>query len=165
MKSDVSLAVEALRQAMLNEKKTHDFYVEASHKVTDEKGRRMFDELAEQESVHMHVVRTQYESIKAGQGWTAIADFDRLQDVDIRPLQFKRANMEAQIRQSTTDLEALVLAAEMENNSFVFYTEQFAVAQDPLARAMYSALINAERSHFNTVMANWETLVHTGFWA
>jgi rubrerythrin len=165
MRDDQALAIEALRQAMLNEEKTRDFYLESAAKVVDDKGRKTFNELAVEEGVHMTIVRKQYESLKAGLGWTAVADFAHLQDVDITPLQYRRDQMRSQVRESTTDLEALALAAEMENNSFVYYTEQYASTTDPLAKRLYGSLIKAERTHFNTVMTNWEALIKTGFWA
>jgi rubrerythrin len=164
MAEDTDAAVEALRQAMANEQRTRDFYLESAEKVSDDKGRRMFRELAEEEVVHMKVVQRQYESLKAGMGWTDTGELEAEDGVDISPLEFKRANMEAQIREGTSDLQALTIAAEMENNSFVFYTEQYARATDPLAKSLYGQLVKAERNHFNTVMSNWESLVHSGFW-
>jgi rubrerythrin len=164
MTDETSSAVETLRQAMLNEEMTRDFYLDAARKVIDEKGQKMFDELAAEEVVHMTIVRKQYESLKAGQGWTVAADFEHMGNVDITPLQFKRDQMKNAVRESSSDLDALVLAAEMENNSFVYYSEAYSAAADPLAQRLYGSLIKAERSHFNLVMANWETLVNTGFW-
>jgi rubrerythrin len=164
MNDETSSAIETLREAMLNEQATRDFYLDAAGKVLDEKGQEMFKELAAEEVVHMTIVWKQYESLKAGQGWTVVADFDRLGDVDITPLQFKREQMKSAVRESTSDLNALVLAAEMENNSFVYYTERYSAATEPLAKRLYGGLIKAERNHFNLVMSNWEALVNTGFW-
>ena len=156
MDQETQIAIEALRQAMLNEQRTRDFYREAMQKVLSERTRQMFKELAEEEVVHERVVREQYESLKAGHGWVAVADFENLQDVDITPLEFKRQEMESRITEKTTDIEALTIAAEMENNSFVFYVEQYNKTQDTLGKCIYGYLMNAERTHFNTVMANWE---------
>jgi rubrerythrin len=165
MTDETQLAIEALRQAMLNEEETRDFYRASADQVLDDKGRKMFGELAAEESVHMTIVRKQYESLKAGLGWTAVADFGHLQDVDITPLHYQRDRMKAQVLDSTTDLGALVIATEMENNSFTYYTEQYQAVTDPLAKRLYGSLVKAERNHFNIVMSNWEALVNTGFWA
>lgn len=156
MNEETRVAIEALRQAMLNEQKTRDFYQEAMEKVISDRARQMFKELAEEEVVHERVVREQYESLKAGRGWVVIADFENLGDVDITPLEFKRKDMEGRITATTTDLEALTLAAEMENNSFTFYVEQYNRTQDALGKSIYGSLVKAERNHFNTVMSNWE---------
>lgn len=156
MSEETQVAIEALRQAMLNEQKTRDFYLEAMGKVLSDRTRQMFKELAEEEVVHERVVRDQYESLKAGRGWVAVADFESLDDVDITPLEFKRQEMGSRITPSTTDLEALTIAAEMENNSFAFYVEQYNRTQDALGKSIYGSLVKAERNHFNTVMANWE---------
>jgi rubrerythrin len=164
MNDETSSAIETLREAMLNEETTRDFYLDAAGKVVDEKGQTMFKELAAEEVVHMTIVRKQYESLKAGQGWTAVADFGRLENVDITPLQFKREQMKGAVHEASSDLDALVLAAEMENNSFVYYTERYGTTTDPLAKRLYGSLVHAERSHFNLVMSNWEALVNTGFW-
>jgi len=153
---ETQVAIEALRQAIVNEQKTRDFYLEATGKVLSDRARQMFQELAEEEVVHERVVREQYESLRAGRGWVAVADFENLRDVDITPLEFKRQEMQRRITDSTTDLEALTIAAEMENNSFVFYVEQYNRTQDALGKSIYGSLVKAERNHFNTVMANWE---------
>lgn len=162
MGEETKAAIEALRQAMLNEEKTRDFYMEAVDKAANEKARRTFKELAQEETLHMRIVQEQYESMKASGGWSAVADFEDLGDVDIRPLEFKRADMDAYVTGATTDLEALTIAAEMENNSYNFYTEQYNRTTDPLGKQIYGGLVKAERNHFNTVMANWEYLVNTG---
>ncbi len=164
MTDETASAVETLRQAMLNEEMTRDFYLDAAQKVIDEKGRKMFTDLAAEEVVHMTTVRKQYESLKAGHGWTVAADFEHMGDVDITPLQFKREQMKSGVRESSSDLDALVLAAEMENNSFVYYSEAYTKTTEPMAKHLYGSLVKAERSHFNLVMTNWETLVNTGFW-
>ena len=162
MDEETKVAIEALRQAMLNEEKTRDFYVEAEEKATDEKARQMFKELAEEEVLHMKIVQEQYELLKTGGGWTSVADFEDLSDVDIRPLEFKRADMDVHVTDATTDLEALIIAAEMENNSFNFYTEQYNWTTDPLGKQIYGGLAKSERNHFNTIMSNWEYLVNMG---
>lgn len=162
MSEDAKVAIEALRQAMLNEEETRDFYRKAVGKTANEKARRMFEELAEEEVLHMKIIREQYESMKAGEGWTAVADFNDLGDVDIRPLEMTRTELDTNVDDATTDLEALTIAAEMENRSFTFYTEQYNRTTDPLGKQIYGGLVNAERNHFNTIMSNWEYLVNTG---
>ena len=163
MGEEIKAAIEVLRQAMLNEEKTRDFYIEAVRKVTDEKARQMFKELAEEEVLHMRIVLEQYESLKASGNWTAVADFEDLSDVDIRPLEFNRADMDVHVTDATTDLEALTIAGKMVNNSFDFYTEQYNRTMDPLGKEIYGGLAKAERNHFNTIMSNWEYLVNV--WA
>jgi rubrerythrin len=162
MSEETAMAVEALRQAMLNEKETREFYLEAVDRAVDDEARRMFEELAEEEAKHMKIVQDQHDSLKAGQGWTVAADFEDLGEVDITPLEFKRAEMRDKIGDSTTPLEALTIAAEMENNSFKFYVEQLEATEDPQGRTIYGYLVKAERNHFNTVMSNWEYQVNVG---
>lgn len=162
MSEDTKVAIEALRQAMLNEEETRDFYREAVGRTTNDKARQMFEELADEEVLHMKIIHEQYESIRAGEGWTAVADFDDLEDVDISPLEMGRAELGTSVNDSTTDLEALTIAAEMENRSFAFYTEQYNRTTDPVGKRVYGGLVNAERNHFNRIMSNWEYLVNTG---
>ena len=160
MGEETQIAIEALRQAMRNEEETRDFYLEAVQKVVDEKARQMFRELAEEETVHMKIVGDQYEALKSAGQWAAVVDFEDTGDVDIAPLAFKRGDMDKHITDRTTDLEALTIAAEMENNSFNFYVEQHDCTTDPLGKQVYGGLIKAERNHFNTVMSNWEYLAN-----
>lgn len=160
--TDTKSAIETLVQAIANEEKTHDFYLKAASRVLDENGRRMFQELAEEEAAHLWVLHTEHESLCAGQGWCSLPDRTSFADVDLTPLRFKRSEMEGRVHESSSDLDALIIAAEMENDSLVFYVEQSNAASDPLAKALYGELINSERSHFETVMSNWEHLVYAG---
>jgi len=162
MGEQIKAAIEALRQAKLNEMKTFDFYMEAVEKATDEKARQMFQELAEEEALHVKIVQEQYESLKTGAGWTSVADFEDLSDVDIRSLEFKRSDMDVHVTDATTDLEALIIAAELENNSFNFYTEQYNRTTDPLGKQIYGGLVKSERNHFNMIISNWEYMVNAG---
>ena len=59
---------------------------------------------------------------------------------------------------------ALLFAIGMENDSFNLYTEQAKMAQDASARQVYEFLVDAERTHFNLLMLNYERLSTTGHW-
>ena len=51
---------------------------------------------------------------------------------------------------------------KIENDSFNLYTEQAKAATDPNAKSLYEYLVDAERTHFNLLMLNYESLSSVG---
>jgi rubrerythrin len=51
------------------------------------------------------------------------------------------------------------------NDGSNLYAEQAQAAQDPNAKRMYEYLVDAERTHFNLLMLNYESLSSKAGWA
>jgi rubrerythrin len=58
-----------LRRGMSLERDGYRFYMLAAERASDERGSRMFRDLARQEESHLRLLLAEYRSLEAGQGW------------------------------------------------------------------------------------------------
>ncbi len=58
-----------LRRGMSLERDGYRFYTLAAERASDERGSRMFRDLARQEEDHLRLLLAEYRSLEAGQGW------------------------------------------------------------------------------------------------
>ncbi len=58
-----------LRRGMSLERDGYQFYMQAAARASDERGRRMFEDLARQEVDHLRLLLAEYRSVEAGTGW------------------------------------------------------------------------------------------------
>jgi rubrerythrin len=161
-----SAAVKALRQALKLEQAGQRFYRQAAARTVDPKGAAMFASLVEDEAMHERIIQRQIDSLAQGEGWTIPSGVGQVQaDLDAPLFPKGQVDLEKAVRPDASDLEALLFALKIENDSFTLYVEQAKAAQDASARRMYEYLVDAERTHFNLLMLNYESLNTMGGWA
>jgi len=69
------------------------------------------------------------------------------------------------LRPDGSDLDALLFALQVENESFNLYREMAGKVEEANGKRMYEYLANAERGHFERLMLNYEHLSTAGSWA
>jgi rubrerythrin len=160
-----SAALQALEQALSLERDGHRFYIQAAERTVDPKGAEMFRSLADDERLHERMIQNQIDSLSAGKGWTLPQGVGRVQ-ADLETPLFPKGKLELEkaIRPDASDLDALLFALKIENDSFNLYVEQAGRVDDPKAKQMYEYLVQAERTHFNLVMLNYESLSSNAGW-
>jgi rubrerythrin len=72
--------------------------------------------------------------------------------------------LEKAIQPDASDMDALLFALQIENDSFDLYAKQAQASQDLNATRMFGFLADAERTHFNLIMLNYESLSSQGGW-
>ena len=165
MTADTSAALNALQQALELEKTGYQFYERAAQRTVDPKGGEMFRSLAGDEVLHQQVIERQIKALNAGQGWVLPEGAGEVQADLVTPL-FPEGKLELEkaIQPDASDLDALLFALKIENDSFNLYAGQAQVAQDPNARSLYKYLADAERTHFDLLMLNYESLNSHAGW-
>jgi len=168
MTKDTSAAVTALQQALELERSGYRFYTEAAERTQDVKGSAMFRSLAGDEVMHQQVIERQIDALSANEGWVLPEGIKDVQAaaVDLAAPLFPKGkvDLEKAIRPDAGDLDALLFALKIENDSFNLYTGQAKATQDPNARRLYEYLVDAERTHFNLLMLNYESLASNAGW-
>ncbi len=161
-----TVALQALRQAIRLEQDGYKFYTEAAERTTDPRGREMFLSLADDEKLHLRIVRDQYEALSTGQGWVSFSEALELKPVDVDKPLFppEREALGKAIGPEASDTDALLFALEIENESYELYRKAATETADPVGKAMYQRLASQERTHFDILMLNYEHLVSTGSW-
>lgn len=158
-------AVVALKKALKLEQDGQQFYLQAAERTADPKGAEMFRSLADDEVLHEQVIQRQLDALAKGQGWTSAAELD-VGPVDLDTPLFPAGKIELDkaVRPDAGDLDALLFALKIENDSFNLYAEQAKIATDANAKRLYEYLVGAERTHFDLVMLNYEAVSNTGGW-
>jgi hypothetical protein len=157
-------ALDALKKAIELETTGREFYLKAAERVTDPKGVEMFRSLADDEVLHKNILNRQLESLTGGKGWVLPEGVEKV-DADLEtPLFPKGKEIETAVQPDASEMGALLFAIGIENDSFNLYAEQAKAAQDANAKQIYEFLVDAERTHFNLLMLNYERLSTTGHW-
>ena len=159
MGSDAALA---LKKALKLEQEGEAFYREAADRTVDPKGKAMYASLAEDEVLHARIIQREIDALSEGKGWQATESAKG--EVDLASPLFPQGKVafEDAVRSDASDLDALLFALKIENDSFNLYLEQAKVATDAKAKQFYEFLVGAERSHFNLLMTNYESLSQSG---
>jgi rubrerythrin len=158
-------ALEALQKALGLEQRGHTFYLEAVERTIDPKGKAMFRSLADDEVLHANIIQRQIDALQGGEGWTIPEGVTEV-TADLETPLFPKGQVELEraIRPDASETDALLFALKIENDSFNLYTEQAKAAQDPNAKLLYEFLVDAERTHFNLLMINYESLSTNAGW-
>ena len=174
MNTGTHAALTALNQAIELEVKGQRFYLEAAERTTNPKGAEMFRSLADDEAIHERILRRQLEALGKGKGWMPVLSMveglpEGVAEVtsDLTAPLFPEGEEAFQkaVRPDASDLDALLFALQIENESFNLYRELAQTTDDPNGQRMYEYLANAERGHFELLMLNYEHLFTVGSWA
>ncbi len=158
-------ALEALTQALRLEEEGRAFYLQAAQDTVDEKGKAMFESLADDEIKHAKMIQRQLRAIEGGGSYLLLPDI-HVPDIDLGkklfPPEAEAARKAAD--QATNELEVLHMALDNEIRSYDLYRAAAQSTVDEAGRAMYTWLARAEMRHFDLLMANWESLTAMGGW-
>lgn len=159
------VALEILRQAAENEIDTRRFYLEAVGNVDDPRGQEMYHFLADEEALHLRIVQMQIDALTGGQGWVTVPEVKPGPFRDLQTLfRAPRAQLRQQIRPDDQQLDALIIALEIEDNSYKIYRQALDHTDDPIGRQVLKYLARAEENHFDLVMQNYEALLYQQHW-
>jgi rubrerythrin len=174
MNTGTHAALTALNQAIELEVKGQRFYLEAAERTTNPKGAEMFRSLADDEAIHERILRRQLEALGKGKGWMPVLSMveglpqgvaEVTSDLTAPLFPEGEEAFQKAVRPDASDLDALLFALQIENESFNLYRELAQTTDDPNGQRMYKYLANAERGHFELLMLNYEHLFTVGSWA
>jgi len=165
MAKESNTALSALKQALELEKQGHRFYQQAAKRTADAKGAVMFRSLADDEMIHQRMVQRQIDALTEGQDWLALNEIGDIK-ADLQTPLFPAGRLELgkAIQPDASDMDALLFALKIENDSFDLYAKQAQASQDLNATHMFGFLADAERTHFNLLMLNYESLSSQAGW-
>ena len=165
MTTDTTAVLSALKQALELEQNGYRFYTGAAERTLDEKGSAMFRSLADDEVLHKQVIERQIGALGMGEGWVGLELLDEVEADLVTPL-FPEGKIELDnaVQSDASDLDALLFGLKIESDSFHLYAEQAQAAQDPGAKRLFQYLVEAERTHFDLLMLNYESLSSKAGW-
>lgn len=135
--------LDAIMRAIELEKETFDFYIKAEHKTFNPAGKRIFKWLAKTEENHYLKLTELYNSLHESGRWV----FYGGSGFDLAPA----ADDELQVTLETDDIEALMIARDIEKRGMAFYEEMIAGTVDADGKVMLEALRNEEVEHLRVI--------------
>ena len=152
-----------LSQALKLEQEGHAFYLQAAEQTHDAQGRAMFLSLADDEVKHAEMIQRQLHALEGDGAYVLMPDV-AVETIDAGAKLFAPEKLASKLGDEPSDLQALHVALENEVASYNLYQAAAQEVADPAGKQMYQWLAGAERTHFNLLMLNYESLADRGGW-
>lgn len=147
-----------VRRGMSIERDGYRFYMAAADRASDEHGKEMFRDLANQEVDHLHLLLVEYKSVQAGAGWIPHEEA-MAREMDIDPGNPDLPGEEPPAEDAPVfsparecslegDIEALECGMETEVIARELYVTGKLQTEDEHAREAYQFLIEQEERHY-----------------
>jgi rubrerythrin len=151
---DATLA--ALQMAIQTEIDGHNFYQEFAQRTEDPNARTMFERLAQDEIMHLELLRNTKAMLEESGEWAAYKGVT-LDPAEGAPI-FSRERVEQNIVAYTSDLSALRVAYLIEKDAVDFYTHAAEETDDPNGKRMFSDLAEMEQGHLRLLQGEYDFL-------
>jgi len=164
MKGQVEKAIQALETALQMEIEGKEYYHKAGQRSDNPLAKKLFQRLAEEEDVHIKKANEIYKAIKNKARWpekeTTFKHERSLRNV------FREAieGMDREVKTSSSELEALKVAMNMEDKSYSFYRSRDKEASSSAEKSFYQALTAEEREHYLALLDSYEYLTDPQSW-
>ncbi len=143
MVTDQSRTLEALQTAIQMEIDGKTFYLEASQASGNDTGRKLFQSLAEEEDMHRRKFEGIFKAIQAQKAWPQV----EIVLHDGRELRTVLSEASENVKATTSELEAVQAAIDLENKTYDYYKAQAARALFEAEEYYYTALAGQEQIH------------------
>jgi rubrerythrin len=157
-------ALRAIETAIRIEEEGVAFYTEAAQRVSDPKGRRMFESLAADEAAHLMLFTSVRTALVEQERWLTPAQVTTLSPARKVTSPLFRHNGPTAGTPPQRELEVLRRGIQAEEESIALYTAAAEQTDDPDGRAMYEYLVEQEKGHRTLLEGEYDYLTQTGFW-
>lgn len=150
--------VDAFKQAIRMEEDGKAFYEKAANKTENIMTKRVFTDLAKAEEKHIIKLTQIYQSLKDKGNWPEVG-LTR-DDKETIPNIFSNAltTIDDKVKGSTSDIEALKTAADLENDGIKYYQAKSEETDDTFQKKFFMLLAKEESEHFITLIDTIEYL-------
>jgi len=154
------IVAEALKKAIQMEEEGKQFYLKAAKEAKNLLVKRVFEQLAQEEDLHIKKINEVYHLLKEEKplGWiTSVGDSSRVQKV------FQECLME-QAKGAQDEIQALHFALAREEESIKYYENLAAQTDNNKEKRFYLTLSREERDHYLTILDSIEYLTDPVGW-
>ena len=164
MTDEQDRTLEALRIAIQMEIDGKEYYLKASQESNNELGKKLLQSLAAEEDIHRQKFEGIYSTIREKNSWPS-TDFQPDGGRTLRTI-FARATEEggSSIKATTTELDVVKTAMDMENKTYDFYIKQGKSTTYDAARDFYNTVAAEEREHHLILLDYYEYLKDPAGW-
>ncbi len=158
-------ALAALGRALKLEQDGYAFYIQAAARVQDPTCKRTMLSLAEDEKLHEAMIARQLEAMSEEGDFVGLPNIEPVHaDLSQAILPPSAEQVAQRVNEHGSELDALLLAMEIEVRSYDLYRRAALETESPAGREMYQWLAAAEMTHFNLLMTNYEALNAPSTW-
>jgi len=143
---------EALQKALQMEEDGKAYYEKARDKASNAMAKSVFDHLIKAEENHMKKIQQLYRSLEETGTWpAALITKDTARSASSI---FAEAleNIHERVKGSTDDIDALRMAAQIEEKGRKYYQNQADATDDPFEKKFYYLLVQEEGEHFISIL-------------
>ena len=154
--TDLVFARDALRMAIATERSGAEFYAHAARITRDARGRKVFQNLAQEEKAHLGRLEERYNEL-----------LERDPQIESRPtfLFFKGAahglftEGAARLKQGVNDQQALLIGIKCERGSHRFFKKYGEKFEESEGKSIFLEFADEERSHLDLLVREYRELV------
>ena len=145
-----------LQMAIQTEIDGASFYQKFALQTQDPNARAMFERLAQDEVMHLELLRNTKAMLEESGEWAAYKGVS-LDVVEGAPI-FSRERVEQNVVAFTSDLSALRVAYLIEKDAVDFYPRAAEGTDDPNGRRLFQDLVKMERTHLDLLEGEYNYL-------
>ena len=164
MREQAEKTTQALEKALQMEMEGREFYHKTGQKSDNPLAKKLFQRLAEEENVHIRKINEIHYAVKSKAGWPEEETIFK-HERSLRSV-FKEAieSMDREVEVSSSEVEALKTAMNMEDKSYSYYNSRAEEAASSAEKSFYQALTAEERGHYLTLSDSYEYLIDPQGW-
>jgi rubrerythrin len=165
MKHDEEL--EALKLAIKTEQDGRKMYLDASGRISNPLATSTFTTLAAEELIHIQIIESFYNQIKAGEKETPSEQLQKAQSYDLRRktiFEAARGRMEKTVLSDPDVFEAYRAAMKFEEDGAKMYEDLAKKTSHEVAKKMYDFLNIQENEHYRILAETLNYLENPNQW-
>ena len=154
---------EAIKMAIDLEKNGRAFYRQAAEKTKTESGKRIFEQLAREEMLHLATFEKMLNQSESMMDWKDLVKGypERGRQV---PVFAERKPAQDMTKARTDEIEALRIAMKQEREAIAYFDRIANQAQDEVTRQVFDFVREQEVYHYDLLQAELDHIQQTGFW-
>lgn len=137
------------------------FFNHAAEITQHEKGKKMFQFLAEEEVKHLETFSKLFSQILAGDDWKK---FVSSRDVEGEAPLVTKLKDRLKSGEGKGETEALSIGMQLEMDAIQFFQKAAGETDDPVARKIFFDIAEEEKFHYDLLQAQYDSVTNSGFW-
>jgi rubrerythrin len=154
----------ALKFALENEHKEHEFYIAIARKTKNLAGKNMFKQIADEEKEHYEVIKKLHDKWAQQKKWPASVSLKVKKSAASSILKAQSGKKAARINGTDDELKAVRTAIDFEARGVDLYTKLEKGSTDPKEKAFFNLIASVEREHLLSLRDTAEFLTDPASW-
>ncbi len=165
----INKIVREIKKAIKTELDGYSFYLAAAEFVEDEKGKKLFRQLARDELNHLKALKSLSIALAKEGKWIgyeeAIDFYLSICEEEKLSFFFEKKLIPELLGADATDFDALTFAIKIEEEAQVYYSDAFERSSSKEERTFFAALRNVEQSHLKLLKWELHSITMGGLWS